>query len=147
MIRVEYVREHKEARFPLYATALSAGADVFAAIDKPIVMMAGDIKSISTGLRIASMTAQSEIQIRSRSGLALKHGVIVLNAPGTIDADYRGIIGVILMNQGRHPFTIHPGDRIAQMVYAPVFRAQQVEGKEVQATARGDGGFGSTGGV
>lgn len=145
MIRVEYVLEHPKARLPMYATELSAGADIFAAIDETTVIHPGQIKSISTGLRIASMTAQSEIQIRSRSGLSLKYGVIVLNAPGTIDADYRGIIGVILMNQGRRPFTIHPGDRIAQMVYAPVFRAQQVEGKVISPTARGGGGFGSTG--
>lgn len=133
-------------RLPDYATAGAAGADLRANFpDRKAVMLApGARLLVPTGLRLA-VPAGHEVQIRPRSGLALKHGIILPNSPGTIDSDYRGPLGVILMNAGHAPFEIAHGARIAQMVVAPVVRArfELVEG--LDDTARGAGGFGSTG--
>ena len=129
---------------PQYATELSAGMDLKANIDKPVILGSLDRAMIPTGLFI-ELPAGYEAQVRPRSGLAAKHGITVTNAPGTIDADYRGEICVLLVNLGREPFIINPGERIAQMVVA---RHERVEWEEVDALAqseRGAGGFGSTG--
>jgi len=129
---------------PQYATDLSAGMDLKANIDQPVILGSLDRAMIPTGLFI-ELPAGYEAQVRPRSGLAAKHGITVTNAPGTIDADYRGEICVLLVNLGREPFIINPGERIAQMVVA---RHERVEWEEVDALAqseRGAGGFGSTG--
>lgn len=130
---------------PRYQTDGAAGMDLHAAIDYAILLAPGERRAIPTGL-ILEIPSGYEGQIRPRSGLALKHGVTVLNAPGTIDSDYRGEVAVILVNLGAEPRTIERGDRIAQIVFAPVVRAELVEVAEVTGTARDNGGFGSTGG-
>lgn len=129
---------------PRYGTELAAGADVCAANREPLVIEPGCSALIPTGLKV-EIPAGFEIQIRPRSGLALKQQVTVLNTPGTIDADYRGEIGVILINHSKQPFTVTYGMRIAQLVLAPVFQAEFVIQEELALTARGDGGFGHTG--
>lgn len=129
---------------PRYATAGAAGMDVVSAEDATIAP--GGRHAVATGLAVA-IPAGFEIQVRPRSGLALKHGISVPNAPGTIDSDYRGELKVILINLGREPFAIQRGDRVAQLVLAPVTRAGWVEVAELDETERGEGGFGSTGGV
>jgi dUTP pyrophosphatase len=129
---------------PAYATAESAGLDLLAAIDEDFVLAPGKRRLIPTGLAIA-LPPGTEAQVRPRSGLALKHGVTVLNAPGTIDADYRGEVGVILVNLSEEPFTITRGSRIAQMILAEVKRAKWLEVENLEESQRGVGGFGSTG--
>jgi dUTP pyrophosphatase len=129
---------------PSYATAASAGLDLVAAVERTLTLLPGGRALIPTGIAIA-LPAGYEAQVRPRSGLALKHGVTVLNSPGTIDADYRGEIGVILANLGDGPFDITRGARVAQLVIAPVARAAWNEVAALSQTARGSGGFGSTG--
>jgi dUTP pyrophosphatase len=131
---------------PAYQTAHAAGLDLLAAVpdDKPIQLAPGDRALVPTGLAIA-LPAGYEAQVRPRSGLAVKHGITVLNSPGTIDADYRGEIGVPLINHGRETFTIRRGERIAQMVVAPVVQISFETVGELPPSERGSGGFGSTG--
>jgi dUTP pyrophosphatase len=131
---------------PAYQSAHAAGLDLLAAVPvtEPVVLMPGARALVPTGLTIA-LPPGYEAQVRPRSGLAAKHGVTVLNTPGTIDADYRGEIGVILINHGDAPFSIQRGERIAQMVIAAVVRAELVVVDTLAATERGSGGFGSTG--
>ena len=131
---------------PAYQSAHAAGLDLLAAVPEaaPVVLMPGARALVPTGLTIA-LPPGYEAQVRPRSGLAAKHGVTVLNTPGTIDADYRGEIGVILINHGDTPFSIRRGERIAQMVIASVVRAELVPVDTLAATERGSGGFGSTG--
>jgi dUTP pyrophosphatase len=131
---------------PAYQTAQAAGVDLMAAVpaDAPITLPPSQHGMVPTGLSIA-LPAGYEAQVRPRSGLAAKNAVTVLNAPGTIDADYRGEIQVILINHGAQPFVITRGMRIAQMVIAPVTAARFVEVQQLDQTARGSGGFGSTG--
>lgn len=131
---------------PAYQTEHAAGLDLLAAVPDhaPFILAPGKRALIPTGLTIA-LPPGYEAQIRPRSGLAAKHGVTVLNAPGTVDADYRGEIGVLLINHGEAPFTIRRGERIAQMVIAPVARAELVAATTLPQTDRGAGGFGSTG--
>ncbi len=129
---------------PDYATELSAGVDLLAAVEADVVLQPGERKLIPSGIAIA-LPAGTEAQVRPRSGLALKYGVTVLNAPGTIDADYRGEVGVILINHGDAPFTVTRGARIAQMVIAPVTQASWRRVESLEKSARGAGGFGSTG--
>ena len=129
---------------PAYETEHAAGLDLPAAVAEPLVIPAGGRALVPTGLSIA-LPENYEAQVRPRSGLAVKHGVTVLNSPGTIDADYRGEIKVILINHGADDFTITRGMRIAQMVVAPVARAAWSECSDLPDTARGAGGFGSTG--
>lgn len=129
---------------PTYATALSAGMDLLAAVAEPVTLEPGQRKLIPTGIAIA-LPAEFEAQIRPRSGLALKNGISLVNSPGTIDADYRGEIGVIVINHGDQPFTVERGTRIAQMVIARHERAVWTEVDNLDETARGAGGFGSTG--
>ena len=131
---------------PAYQSADAAGLDLLAAVPEgaPMVLAPGKYALIPTGLTIA-LPPGYEAQVRPRSGLAAKHGVTVLNAPGTVDADYRGEISVILINHGGAPFPIRRGERIAQMVIASVTRAELVAAASLSATDRGSGGFGSTG--
>lgn len=130
---------------PLYMTTGAAGADAKAYLQEPVVIPAGHSALIPTGMRMA-IPEGYEIQVRPRSGLALKHQVTVLNTPGTIDADYRGEIKVILINHGKEDFVVTPGMRIAQLILAPVLRANFVITSDLAATGRGIGGFGHTGG-
>ena len=131
---------------PAYQTAEAAGLDLMAAVpdNEPLTLAPGRYALVPTGLAIA-LPAGHEAQVRPRSGLAAKHGVTVLNSPGTIDADYRGEIKVILINHGATPFVIKRGERIAQMVIAPMVQAALVPVATLSATDRGAGGFGSTG--
>ena len=129
---------------PSYATSGSAGMDLLAAVERDIELLPGAFALIPTGLAVA-LPAGYEAQVRPRSGLALRHGITVLNSPGTIDADYRGEVGVILINHGTAPFTVRRGERIAQMIIAPVSRAEWREVPELPESDRGSGGFGSTG--
>ncbi|WP_448028519.1 dUTP diphosphatase [Bradyrhizobium liaoningense] len=131
---------------PAYQTAEAAGLDLMAAVpdNEPMTLAPGQYALVPTGLAIA-LPAGHEAQVRPRSGLAAKHGVTVLNSPGTIDADYRGEIKVILINHGAAPFVVERGERIAQMVIAPVVQAALVPVATLSATDRGAGGFGSTG--
>ncbi|MFK4874209.1 dUTP diphosphatase [Novosphingobium sp. ZW T3_23] len=129
---------------PAYATDGAAGMDVVSAED--VTLAPGARHAVATGLAMA-IPPGFEIQVRPRSGLALKHGISVPNAPGTIDSDYRGELKVILINHGAKPFEILRGDRVAQLVLAPVTRASWLTVEELEATERGEGGFGSTGGV
>jgi len=131
---------------PSYGTALAAGADLRAAVpqDEPITLPPGARALIPTGLAIA-IPEGFEAQIRPRSGLALKHGLTVLNSPGTIDADYRGEVKILLINHGNEPFEITRGMRIAQMIVAPIVQVDWVESMELPDSDRGTGGYGSTG--
>ncbi len=129
---------------PGYATAQSAGMDLLAAVETEVVLAPGERRLIPSGIAIA-LPAGLEAQVRPRSGLALEHGITVLNAPGTIDADYRGEIGVILINLGQEPFTIQRGERIAQLVIAAPAQARWSVVEVLEDSARGAGGFGSTG--
>ncbi|MFC0590295.1 dUTP diphosphatase [Novosphingobium aquiterrae] len=129
---------------PAYATEGAAGMDVLAAED--VTLAPGGRHAVATGFAVA-IPQGFEIQVRPRSGLALKHGITVPNTPGTIDSDYRGELKVILINHGTEDFAVRRGDRIAQLVLAPVTRATWLKVDELDETARGEGGFGSTGGV
>ncbi|WP_316200461.1 MULTISPECIES: dUTP diphosphatase [unclassified Bradyrhizobium] len=131
---------------PAYQTAHAAGLDLLAAVppDAPLVLASGSHAMVPTGLSIA-LPDGYEAQVRPRSGLAARHGVTVLNSPGTVDADYRGEICVLLINHGKEPFTIRRGERIAQMVIVAVARAELSLATTLTTTARGSGGFGSTG--
>ncbi len=144
-MKVEIKRlEGNDLELPHYETHRSAGMDLRACIAENIVIKPGERKLIKTGISIA-LPENYEAQVRPRSGLALKNGITVLNTPGTIDADYRGEIGVILINLGSEDFVIERGMRIAQMVIASVTQAEFVEVEELDETKRGTGGFGSTG--
>ncbi len=129
---------------PAYATAGAAGMDILAAVDEPIVIAAAARALVPTGFVIA-LPAGYELQIRPRSGLALKHGITLPNSPGTIDEDYRGEVQIIVLNAGTESFTVTRGMRIAQGVLAPVLRASFTEVEALDETLRGIGGFGSTG--
>lgn len=143
-VRIRRLNNGHGLPLPAYATDGAAGMDVVAA--EQVMLAPGTRHAVSTGLAVA-IPAGYEIQVRPRSGLALKHGISVPNTPGTIDSDYRGELKVILINLGQEHFTIHRGDRIAQLVLAPVVQAAWQEVDDLDATARGEGGFGSTGGV
>lgn len=143
MTTIEIINRSRHA-LPEYSTPLSAGMDIRANIDKPVTIPAMGRALVPTGLYIA-LPEGHEAQIRPRSGLALKHGITVLNTPGTIDADYRGEIGIILVNLSAEPFVINDGDRIAQMVIARHETAQWKVEEELGNTERGSGGFGHTG--
>ena len=144
-MNVEVMRLHHETLpLPRYMTPQSAGMDLLAAIDEPVTLQPGQRALIPTGLAIA-LPPEAEAQIRPRSGLALKHGITVLNSPGTIDADYRGEIQVLIINLGQEAYVIQQGERIAQMVIARVERAELVETASLEDTERAGGGFGHTG--
>jgi dUTP pyrophosphatase len=145
-LRVMRLPHGADLPLPDYQSLQAAGIDLLAATpsDQPVVIAPGGRVSIPTGIAIA-LPAGTEAQVRPRSGLARKYGVTVLNAPGTIDADYRGELSVIVMNAGRDPITLRRGDRIAQMVVAPVANARFLEVDTLDETSRGAGGFGHTG--
>ncbi len=143
-IQIQYLSHGQGLDSPHYASAHAAGADLRAAIDEEVVLLPGAHALIPAGFAMA-LPAGFEAQVRPRSGLALKHGITVLNTPGTIDADYRGEVGIILINLGQHPFHIQRGDRIAQMIIAPVIQAIWHEAEALDTTQRGSGGFGSSG--
>jgi dUTP pyrophosphatase len=140
-IKVHYSGKHA---LPQFETSQSAGMDLRANIDAPVVLQPGDRGLIPTGIKLA-LPDGYEAQIRPRSGLAYKHGITVLNSPGTIDADYRGDVGVLLINQGRDTFTVEDGMRIAQMVVAQYSQFEWESVEDLDETLRGAGGFGSTG--
>jgi dUTP pyrophosphatase len=129
---------------PAYKTEGAAGLDLYAAVDQDVVLASGQSRRVSTGIRLA-VPPGFEAQVRPRSGLAAEHGVTLLNAPGTVDSDFRGIVQAIVINHGHAPFTIRRGDRIAQLVVAPVVRVVWREQADLTPSARGAGGFGSTG--
>ena len=143
-MRVKRLPHFEGLELPAYATEGAAGMDVLAAED--VTLAPGARHAVATGLAVA-IPHGFEIQVRPRSGLALKHGVTVPNTPGTIDSDYRGELKVIMINHGTQPFDIRRGDRIAQLVLAPVLQATWLKVDELDETLRGEGGFGSTGGV
>ena len=140
-IKVHYSGKHA---LPQFETTQSAGMDLRANIDAPVVLQPGDRALIPTGIKMA-LPDGYEAQIRPRSGLAYKHGITVLNSPGTIDADYRGDVGVLLINHGRESFTVEDGMRVAQMVVAQYSQFEWDSVEDLDETARGTGGFGSTG--
>jgi dUTP pyrophosphatase len=136
--------EHYDLPLPAYETNGSSGMDIRAWTDADIILNPGEIRLVPTGLSI-SIPVGYEAQIRPRSGLALKHGIGMVNSPGTIDSDYRGEIGIIMINHGDKPFTIRCGDRIAQMVIARVCKAEIMVVDDLDSTVRGGGGFGHSG--
>ena len=142
-VQVKRLPHGEGLSLPAYATAGAAGMDVVSA--ETVTLAPGARHAVATGLALA-IPPGYEVQVRPRSGLALKHGITVPNTPGTIDSDYRGELKVILINLGSEPFVIQRGDRVAQLVLAPVVQAAWAEVDELDATARGEGGFGSTGG-
>lgn len=143
-IAVKRLPHGADLDLPAYATAQSAGMDLMAAVDADVTLAPGERKLIPSGLAIA-LPGGYEAQVRPRSGLALKNGVTVLNSPGTVDADYRGEVGVILINHGQEPYVVTRGSRIAQMVIAPCMQGSWQVSEDLEASARGTGGFGSTG--
>ena len=143
-IAVERLPHGQGIELPRGASPGAAGLDVCAAVERDVVLARGARMAVPTGFRLA-LPPGYEAQIRPRSGLALEHGVTVLNSPGTVDSDYRGEVRILLVNHGDAPFTVSRGDRIAQLLVAPVARARCVETADLDATERGEGGFGSTG--
>lgn len=143
MIKIKVVNKSNQP-LPFYATAQSAGMDLRANIDSPILLKSLDRKLIPTGLHIA-LPEGYEAQVRPRSGLAFKKGITVLNTPGTIDSDYRGDVGVILVNLSNEDFVVQPGERIAQIIINKFEQAELIEVETLDETERGEGGFGSTG--
>ena len=143
-LRVRIKRLRPDASLPRYLTSHAAGMDLAAAIDEPVTLAARERASVGTGIAI-SLPEGYEAQIRTRSGLASRHGITLLNSPGTIDADYRGEIRVVLVNHGSEAVTIRSGDRIAQMIVGPVTRVDWIEVDALDETERGGGGFGHTG--
>jgi dUTP pyrophosphatase len=144
VIRIQVLSHAKGLELPSYASSGAAGADLRAAVDADLEIEPGGRMAVPTGL-VMEIPRGWEGQVRPRSGLAIRHGLTVVNAPGTIDSDYRGEVKVLLVNLGDDAVTIHRGDRVAQLVLAPVVRAEFVEVGELEATDRGTGGFGSTG--
>lgn len=142
--KIEVLKLHADARIPRYMTVMAAGMDVCALLEESICLQPGERYLVPTGLAFA-IPEGFEVQVRPRSGLAIKHGISMVNAPGTIDADYRGEIRIILINHGQEPFIVNSGDRIAQLVVAPVCQADLVEVGQLSETERGSGGFGHTG--
>jgi dUTP pyrophosphatase len=144
VIKIKRLKSGNDLPLPDYETEGASGMDLRAAVTEPVLMEPGEIKLIPTGMAV-SIPRGYEGQIRPRSGLALKHGVGLINSPGTIDSDYRGEIAVIMINWGHKTFTIRRGDRIAQMIICKTHRADLVEVDDLDPTRRGDGGFGHSG--
>jgi dUTP pyrophosphatase len=143
-LKLKRLPHGQDLPLPVYQTEHAAGADVHAAVTDPITLAPGQRELIPTGFAY-EIPPGHEMQVRPRSGLAFKHGVTVLNAPGTIDADYRGELKVLLINHGPEPFQVKRGERIAQIVVAQIERAELIEVSELNESGRGEGGFGSTG--
>jgi dUTP pyrophosphatase len=144
MIKIEVINLAEDLALPEYATPMSAGLDLLAAVETDLILKVGARTLVPTGLKIA-LPENYEAQVRPRSGLAIKNGITVLNTPGTIDADYRGEINVILINLGNEDFIIKRGMKIAQMIIAPYIQVRLAEVELLSETDRGAGGFGSTG--
>jgi dUTP pyrophosphatase len=144
VIKIKRLKSSNGLPLPDYETEGASGMDLRASVTEPVLMKPGEIKLIPTGMAV-SIPRGYEGQIRPRSGLALKHGVGLINSPGTIDSDYRGEIAVIMINWGDKTFTIRRGDRIAQMIISKTHRADLVEVDDLDSTRRGDGGFGHSG--
>jgi len=142
--RIEILKLHPHAKVPRYMTGMAAGMDVCACLDTAIRLDPGERCLVPTGLAFA-IPEGYEVQVRPRSGLAIKSGIALVNAPGTIDADYRGEVCIILINHGQECFNINDGDRIAQLIVAPVCQAELLEVESLSVTDRGSGGFGHTG--
>ena len=138
------IKNNEDLSLPVYRSENSSGMDIRASVKDPVLLEPGEIRLIPTGLAV-SVPPGYEAQLRPRSGLALRHGIGMVNSPGTIDSDYRGEIGIILTNWGDETFTIRRGDRIAQMIICKVYHAELVEVDELDHTSRGQGGFGHTG--
>ena len=143
-VNIKRKESAKDLPVPAYATAGSSAVDLYADVDSEVVLSPGDIKLISCGIYI-SLPEGYEAQVRPRSGLALKHGITLVNTPGTIDSDYRGLVNLIITNVGRDDFTITRGQRLAQMTFQEVTRADFNEVDELDETVRAEGGFGHTG--
>ncbi|OMF83604.1 deoxyuridine 5'-triphosphate nucleotidohydrolase [Paenibacillus glucanolyticus] len=143
-VQINRLPGNEDVKLPVKMSELAAGFDLHAAVAEPVVLNPGERKLIPTGFAIA-MPAELEAQIRPRSGLAFKHGITCLNSPGTIDADYRGEVKVLLVNLGQEPFAIERHERIAQMVFKTVPAVEFIEVDELSDTVRGAGGFGHTG--
>jgi dUTP pyrophosphatase len=143
-IQIKRLRKDRPIHMPQYMTEGSSGMDLFASLEEEVTLIPGERKLVPTGISVA-IPEGFEGQIRPRSGLAIQKGIGIVNGPGTIDADYRGEIGVLLINLGKEPFTISNGERIAQMVISPVFRAILEEVDDLPSTGRQGGGFGHTG--
>lgn len=143
-VKIKRLRPEPAHPLPRYMTSHAAGMDLCAHLDVDVVLRPGERMLVPTGIAIA-LPEGYEAQVRPRSGLALKHGIALVNSPGTIDPDYRGEIGVIVINHGTEPFVLRNGERIAQMVFAPFTRARLAEVDELDETGRGAGGFGHTG--
>ena len=143
-MNIQITRVHRDALLPQYQTAGAAGADVYACLDEPVTLQPMERRLIPTGLAVA-VPRGYEAQVRARSGLSIKHGITMVNGVGTIDADYRGEFGVLVINLGQEAFTIEHGMRIAQMVIARHKRAEWIEVDKLDETERGEGGYGSTG--
>ena len=143
-MNIQITRVHRDALLPQHQTAGAAGADVYACLDEPVTLQPMERRLIPTGLAVA-IPRGYEAQIRARSGLSIKHGITMVNGVGTIDADYRGEFGVLVINLGQEAFTIEHGMRIAQMVIARHERAEWIEVDKLDETERGEGGYGSTG--
>ncbi len=145
-IQVKIMKKQGCADLPLprYMSAAASGMDLYAAVDKTVLLERNEIKLIPAGIHI-ELPPGYEAQVRPRSGLALKHGLTIVNTPGTIDSDYRGEIGIIMGNLGKESFAIERGMRIAQLVIQPVYRAELIEVESLEETSRGAGGFGHTG--
>ena len=143
-IKIKRLEETADLPLPSYESEGSSGMDLRASVTEPVLLNPGEIRLIPTGLAI-SVPHGYEAQIRPRSGLALKHGIGMVNSPGTIDSDYRGEIGIIVVNWGQKPFTIRRGDRVAQMIITKVYKADIVKVGVLESTERGEGGFGHSG--
>lgn len=143
-MKVRRLPGHEDIPLPTYETPGSSGMDLRAAVRGRVVLNQGEIRFIPTGLAV-SLPSGYEAQIRPRSGLALKHGIGMVNSPGTIDSDYRGEVGLIVINWGDRPFEINRGDRIAQMVISRIWKAEVIEVEDLDSTCRGEGGFGHSG--
>lgn len=144
LLKVKRLKEDDDIPIPEYESEGSSGMDIRACVNEPLVLEPGEIKLVPTGIAI-SVPCGYECQIRPRSGLALKNGIGLVNSPGTIDSDYRGEIGIILINWGKEPFTVSKGDRIAQMVITRVIKAELMNVDTLDPTDRGEGGFGHSG--
>lgn len=143
-MKIKVTKLHKDAILPEYQTAGAAGADFHACLDEPVTLQPMERRMIPTGVAM-EIPEGYEVQIRARSGMSIKHGITMINGVGTIDSDYRGEFGVLLINLSQEPFTIEPGMRIAQMVVAKYERVEWQEVDELDETERGGGGYGSTG--
>ena len=143
-IKIKRLDETTDLPLPSYESEGSSGMDIRASVKESVLLNPGEIRLIPTGIAV-SVPHGYEAQIRPRSGLALKHGIGMVNSPGTIDSDYRGEIGIIVINWGQRPFTIKRGDRIAQMIITRVYQADILEVGELDSTGRGEGGFGHSG--